>query len=88
MLAGAVVKFPETMKIESLADSLQETIATGEATGQFSELLGRLGVDVEKFNERLGRTRSEASRQNLPCRRCARKGWTNYGRATRPGTPI
>lgn len=65
MLAGAVVKFPETMKIESLADSLQETIATGEATGQFSELLGRLGVDVEKFNERLGRTRSEASGQNL-----------------------
>ena len=42
LLAGAVVKFPETMKIESLADSLQETIATGEATGQFSELLGRL----------------------------------------------
>ena len=34
LLAGAVVKFPETMKIESLADSLQETIATGEATGQ------------------------------------------------------
>ena len=60
LLAGAVVKFPETMKIESLADSLQETIATGEATGQFSALLGRLGVDVEKFNERLGRTRSEA----------------------------
>ena len=26
---GAVVKFPETIKIESLADSLQETIATG-----------------------------------------------------------
>ena len=49
LLAGAVVKFPETMKIESLADSLQETIATGEATGQFSELLGRLGVDVDKI---------------------------------------
>ena len=49
MLAGAVVKFPETMKIESLADSLQETIATGEAVGQFSELLGRLGVDVDKI---------------------------------------
>ena len=82
LLAGAVVKFPETMKIESLADSLQETIATGEATGQFSELLGRLGVDVEKFNERLGRTRSEASRQNLALQTLRKEGldelWESY----------
>ena len=82
LLAGAVVKFPETMKIESLADSLQETIATGEATGQFSELLGRLGVDVEKFNARLGRTRSEASRQNLALQTLRKEGldelWESY----------
>lgn len=82
LLAGAVVKFPETMKIESLADSLQETIATGEATGQFSELLGRLGVDVDKFNERLGRTRSEASRQNLALQTLRNEGlgelWESY----------
>ena len=82
MLAGAVVKFPETMKIESLADSLQETIATGEAVGQFSELLGRLGVDVDKFNERLGRTRSEASRQNLALQTLRKEGldelWESY----------
>lgn len=82
LLAGAVIKFPETMKIESLADSLQETVATGEATGQFSELLGRLGVDVEKFNERLGKTRSEASRQNLALRTLRKEGldelWASY----------
>ena len=41
-LSGAVVKFPDTLKIESLADSLQETIATSAATGQFGELLERL----------------------------------------------
>ncbi len=52
-LAGAVVTFPETVKFESLADSLQETVATGTATGQFAELLGRLGVDVDEFNEAL-----------------------------------
>lgn len=82
LLAGAVVKFPETIKIESLADALQETIATGEATGQFSELLGRLGVDVEKFNERLSRTRSEASRQNLALQTLRKEGldelWESY----------
>lgn len=82
LLAGAVIKFPETMKIESLADSLQETVATGEATGQFSELLGRLGVDVEKFNEQLGKTRSEASRQNLALQTLRKEGldelWASY----------
>lgn len=54
-LSGAVIKFPDTMKIESLADSLQETVATGEATGQFAELLGRLGVNVDSYNKHIGR---------------------------------
>ena len=40
-LAGAAQRFPDTLKIESLADSLQETLATGQATGQFAELLDR-----------------------------------------------
>ncbi len=52
-LSDAVIKFPDTLKIESLADSLQETIATKEAVGQFGELLGRVGIDVEKFNDGL-----------------------------------
>lgn len=53
LLSGAVLKFPDTLKIESLADSLQETLATGEATGQFAELLGRLGIETDKFTEGL-----------------------------------
>lgn len=52
-LAGAVLSFPDTLKIESLADSLQETLATGEATGQFAELLDRLGIGAENFGEGL-----------------------------------
>lgn len=48
-LSGAVLRFPDTLKIESLSDSLQETIATQKATGQFAELLDRLGVNTEKF---------------------------------------
>lgn len=52
-LAGAAVSFPDTVKIESLADSLQESLATGEATGQFAEVLNRLGVSTEEFNFQL-----------------------------------
>lgn len=82
LLAGAVIKFPETIKIESLADSLQETIATGEATGQYAELLGRLGVNVDALNEKLSRTSSEGRRQQIVLEELRKKGldelWASY----------
>lgn len=62
-LSGAVEKFPDTLKIESLSDSLQETLATGAATGQFSELIGRMGDSVDDFNAGLQSCTSEAERQ-------------------------
>lgn len=62
-LSGAVVAFPDTLKIESLADSLQETLATGEATGQYGELLERLGVNLEDFNAGLQKCTTSAEKQ-------------------------
>ena len=73
-LAGAVVRFPETLKIESLADSLQETIATGKGVGQFAELLERSGIDIDKFNERMERAGSIAARQNIVMQTLAQTG--------------
>ena len=63
-LAGAYIKFPETLKFESLADSLQETLASGSATGQFAELLDRLGIGAENFNAQLALIPGEVERQN------------------------
>ena len=63
-LSGAFLQFPDTLKIESLADSLQETLATGEATGQFGELLDRLGVGAENFTAQLAMIPDEVDRQN------------------------
>ncbi len=63
-LSGAVIKFPDTLKIESLADSLQETLATGEATGQFGEMLERMNINLDTFNSRLQRCTSSAQEQN------------------------
>lgn len=73
-LAGAVIRFPETLKIESLADSLQETIATGKGVGQFAELLERCGIDIDKFNERMERAGSTAARQNIVMQTLAQTG--------------
>lgn len=73
-ITGAYIRFPDTMKIENLAESLQETIATGQATGQFAELLDRLGVNVDRFNARMSDTESVARRQNIALQELARSG--------------
>lgn len=74
LLSGAVIKFPDTLKIESLADSLQETLETRKATGQFAELLDRLGVGADKFNEKLAKTGSEAARMDLALQTLSQAG--------------
>lgn len=77
-LTGAYLAFPDTLKIESLADSLQETLATGEATGQFGELLDRLGVGAENFSAGLSQITDEASRQQYVLETLASTGMTAY----------
>ena len=73
-LSGAYLKFPDTLKIESLADSLQETLATGEATGQFGELLDRLGIGAENFSNNLAGISDDAERQNYALQTLADAG--------------
>lgn len=73
-LAGAAQRFPDTLKIEGLADSLQETLATGSATGQFGELLDRLGIGAENFSEQLAECETEAEKQNLALETLASAG--------------
>lgn len=54
-LSNAIVAFPDTLKIESLSDSLQESIqqmnAGNNATGQYAELLERLGYNLDTVTE-------------------------------------
>lgn len=77
-LAGAAIKFPDTVKIESLADSLQETLATGEATGQFAEVLDRLGVGVDAFNAQLAQVPGEANKLNFALDTLAAQGMSEF----------
>lgn len=73
-LAGAAQRFPDTLKVESLADSLQETLATGAATGQFAELLERLGLNLEDFNGKMALCTTAAERQELVLSTLASQG--------------
>lgn len=73
-LAGAYLRFPDTLKIESLADSLQETLATGTATGQFGELLDRLGIGAENFSQQLAQIPDAVDKQNFALATLAHEG--------------
>ncbi len=61
LLTGAALRFPDTLKFESLADGLQETLATGQGSGQFAELLERLGVDMDEFNTGLAAAKTNGT---------------------------
>ena len=51
LFTGAGILWGDTFSIENLAESFQESVATGEATGAYAELIERLGKDVESYNE-------------------------------------
>ena len=57
LLSGIAIQIPDTMKFENLAESLLETISTGEATGQYAEYIDKLtkktGTDLETVNKAL-----------------------------------
>ena len=64
LITGAYIKFSDTLKTEGIADGIQETLATGAAIGQFSELLARSGIDVEKWNEGLAQSKKDGTELN------------------------
>lgn len=74
LLSGAVTRFPDTLKVESLSDSLQETLATSKATGQFGELLDRLGIGADNFSEGLQKCKTQADKQNYALKTLSRAG--------------
>lgn len=49
-LAGASIKWSDTLKFEGIADGLQETLATGKSIGPFDEMLSRAGVNLDDWN--------------------------------------
>lgn len=53
-LEGAALKWKDTLKFEGLADSLQEWIGSGGAnlSGNFAELLERMGYNLEEVQEK------------------------------------
>lgn len=51
IILGAYIQFGEEAKVEDVAESMQESVATGTLTGKIAELYERLGMDVEAINK-------------------------------------
>ena len=64
-VSGAMSRFPDTLKVESLADSIQETVATGKSIGQFSEYLDRVGIGAANFDTELAKCSTTAEKTDL-----------------------
>lgn len=68
-LIGAAIAFYNTLNTESLAESLQETLATGEATGQYAELIERLqgqtSTTVEDINKALKKAKTDQEKLEI-----------------------
>lgn len=73
-LVGASIKWKDTLKFEGLADGLQETLATGAATGAFGEMLERLGMNLDDFNAKLGECTTQAEKQDFVLKTLADSG--------------
>lgn len=81
-LAGVCLTFPETMKFENLAESLQESVKAGQLTGQLSEALTRLGYDVNTVNGTISHM-SERRREAYLVSLLQRKGMQEVTQAYR-----
>lgn len=82
-LSGAIVRFPDTYKIDTLAASFQETIKSGKATEQFAELLGRSGQNVGDFNRQMANARTESQKTNIAMSALAKTGLAETSREYR-----
>lgn len=72
-LLGATIAWPDTFKIENLAESLQESLASGSITGAYSELMSRLGLDIETINKSF----EEAAKKGSDALWTAGTAWTS-----------
>ena len=76
-LEGAALKWKDTLKFEGMADSLQEWIGTGgeSLTGQFAELLERMGYNLEGVKEKT-KGMTDEQRRNYAANVLAKEGLT------------
>lgn len=78
---GAWATYGDSIPIDGLAESVNETIRAGQVTGTFADVLNWAGSSEDEFNERLAAASDETERQNIVMQELARQGLMEAGEA-------
>ena len=71
---GAWATYGDSIPIDSLAETINETIRVGKVTGTFADVLNWAGTSEDDFNKSLEGANSETERANLVLKELSRQG--------------
>lgn len=77
---GAWATYGDSIPIDGLAESINETIKTAKVTGTFADVLNWAGTSEDGFNEKLENCASASDRTNLVLQELASQGLIDAGK--------
>lgn len=78
---GAWATYGDSIPIDSLAESINETVQVGKVTGVFADALNWAGTSEDEFNERLAACADTTERANLVLTQLSDQGLQATGQA-------
>lgn len=80
---GAWATYGDSIPIDGLAESINETVKAGTVTGSFADVLNWAGTSEDDFNKKLEATKTESERANLVLQELSKQGLTQAAEAWR-----
>ena len=78
---GAWATYGDSIPIDGLAESINETIQAGQVTGNFADVLNWAGTNEDDFNAKLENAADSTERANIVMEELARQGLVEAGEA-------
>ena len=78
---GAWATYGDSIPIDGLAESINETIQAGQVTGTFADVLNWAGTSEDEFNTKLENCKDSTERTNLVLQELSRQGLMEAGEA-------
>lgn len=78
---GAWARYGDSIPIDGLAESINETIQAGQVTGTFADVLNWAGTSEDDFNAKLAEANSTSERANIVMQELANQGLAEAGAA-------
>lgn len=71
---GAWARYGDSIPIDGLAESVNETIKTATVTGNFADVLNWAGTSEDEFNKKLEKANTESERANIVLQELSNQG--------------